>query len=82
MGGYTLKDLRSLIDRIDSEIIELLRERMRLCIEVGKLKESYGIPVVDPKREAEVLRRAGEFREVFEVIIKLCREVQGVRSGC
>lgn len=77
MGGDALKDLRLRIDEIDAEIIALLKERMRVCAEIGRVKARESIPVRDEAREAEVLRRAGEFAEVFKVIIEACRKAQG-----
>ncbi len=81
MGGDALEDLRLRIDEVDGRIIELLRERLRLCTLIGEVKLREGLPVRDAAREAEVLARAGEFAEVFKAIIKLCREAQeGLRS--
>jgi len=77
VGRDALKDLRSRIDRIDAEIIALLKERMRVCAEIGRVKARESLPVRDEVREAEVLRRAGEFAGVFKEIIEACRKVQG-----
>ena len=76
MGGATLKDLRRRIDSVDKAILALLEERMALCRDIAEVKADKGLPLKDPAREAEVLARAGVFREVFREIIRLCKEVQ------
>ena len=77
MAAGEVEDIRRMIDRVDSEIISLLEERMSLCRRIGEAKRRSGRPVRDPAREAEVLERAGRFREVFKAIIELCVEEQG-----
>ncbi len=79
MGGATLEDLRSLIDYVDKDILDLLRTRLVICEEIGRVKADEGLPIKDVSREELVLERAGKFAEVFKVIIRLCREAQGVK---
>ncbi len=76
MATPKIEDLRRRIDQIDEEIIKLITKRLELCREIGKLKKAYNIPVVDKGREQQVLERAGPYREVFEILILLCKEVQ------
>ncbi len=76
MGGAALKDLRRRIDRVDEALLALLEERMALCRDIAAVKAAEGLPLEDSAREAEVLARAGVFREVFREIIRLCKEVQ------
>jgi len=52
-----LEDLRSKIDKVDREIIDKLNERVRLAIEIGKIKHSQGEEIYNPTREVEVLER-------------------------
>lgn len=52
-----LQPLREAIDGVDRRLVELLNERARLAIEVGRIKHEAGAPVYRPEREAEVLRR-------------------------
>ena len=51
----SLEELRKQIDKIDSKLIELLNERARIVIEVGKLKSQMDGPIYAPGREKEVL---------------------------
>ena len=52
-----LDDWRKEIDRIDSEIINLLNQRARAAQNVGELKMKSGLPIVDTEREDEILRK-------------------------
>ncbi len=71
-----LYELRKRIDEIDEQIIELLEERVRIAKEIGEIKRELNLPIRDEEREEEVFRRAGKFREVFEKIVEVCRDVQ------
>ncbi len=82
MERPTLRELRKRIDKIDFEIIKLLEERMKVCRDIAKRKLELGLPIEDHYREELVIQRAGEFKEVFREIIKLCKETQeAVRRG-
>jgi len=85
--------LRIRIEKTDDLLLALLQRRMRLARIIGKAKESSGLPVLDPAREARVVRRvaararelgmpAEEVRSLFWNIIALCRSEQiNARSG-
>ncbi len=55
-----LKELRTELDAIDREMTALLERRIGTAREVAVWKQAHGLPVLDAKREAEVLatRRA------------------------
>jgi chorismate mutase/prephenate dehydratase len=53
-----LADLRRRIDQIDRRLVELLNERARIVVDVGKYKRGSGTPIYAPHREQEVLRQA------------------------
>jgi len=55
----TIEELRTQIDRIDSEMIRLYAERMETARQIGLYKKEHHLPVTDPAREREVLNRAG-----------------------
>lgn len=55
-----LDRLRARIDDVDRRLVELLNERARVIVEIGRLKRDTGVPIYAPHREAEVLRRALE----------------------
>lgn len=58
-----LEPLRRQIDDVDRQLLELLRERVRLVLEVGELKQQHGSPVYDPERERQVLDRLAQSAE-------------------
>ncbi|MEO8205218.1 MAG: chorismate mutase [Chthoniobacterales bacterium] len=51
-----LGELRVKIDKIDALLIDLLNQRAKLALEVGRIKQTTGIPVYAPEREDQLLR--------------------------
>lgn len=62
-SGDNLKAFRTRIDELDRRIVELLNERAKVVIEVGKTKSGTGAATYVPDREHEVLDRAVGFSE-------------------
>ncbi len=52
-----LDAIRARINDLDKRLVELLNERARLVVDVGRVKRSTGVPIYAPHREAEVLAR-------------------------
>ena len=50
-----LKDYRTKIDGIDKQLVELFRQRLEVCKEIGEYKAQNGMPLSDPAREREKL---------------------------
>ena len=82
-----LAQCRDEIVKIDREIVRLLRMRLDLALKTGVLKRGLGLPILDPGREAAVIRTAGEsarearlpeelVREIFWRILGLSRSAQ------
>lgn len=67
--------LRERIMECDRELVEVLRRRRDLVREVGVLKASLGIPVTDPQREAQVVRRAAELAREADLDEELIRNL-------
>lgn len=70
--------LRSLRDRIaaaDEALVDLLADRLALARAIGEVKRELGLPVLDPAREAEVVRRAAERARARGVDPELVRDV-------
>jgi len=77
---------RSRIDEIDRKLVELLNERSRCAIEIGKIKRRLHMRVFDPEREREVIRNVqnenhgpldGEsLQRLFERVIDECRRIE------
>jgi chorismate mutase/prephenate dehydrogenase len=87
-----LEQLRGDIERVDEALIETLARRLELAAEIGRIKEHLGLPVMDPAREAEVVRRAAALardrgvdpelaRDVFWRVIAQARVVQHRRNS-
>jgi len=55
-----LRTIREAIDDLDERLIELFSDRLGLAGEARRLKERAGLPLVDPEREAQIVRRASE----------------------
>jgi len=53
----SLDEFRKKIDDIDRQLVELLNERARIVVEIGKLKKETEKPVYAPDREKEVLEK-------------------------
>ena len=55
-----LQYYRKEIDKIDKEIVKLLKERMAVSEEIGKIKKEKNIPVTDKEREEEKLKEIAD----------------------
>jgi chorismate mutase-like protein len=82
----TLSDWRRQIDEIDRKLVELLNQRSRCALEIGKIKQAQNLPLYQPDREREVLENAehinsgpltdAAIRRLFERIIDEARSVE------
>jgi len=70
-----LEELRSRIVQVDDTLIRLVGERRDLALEVGRVKRTLGLPVLDPAQEARVVRRAAERARAMDVDEELARDV-------
>ena len=53
----SLEELRSHIDELDLELLNLLNERAKCVIKIGKIKQKAKKDVLVPLREKELLER-------------------------
>lgn len=70
-----LESLRKRILEVDEALVGLVGERRALVLEIGRLKATLGLPVLDPSREASVVRRAVEMAREQGVDEELTRDV-------
>jgi len=56
----SLEEFRKRIDELDHQLVQLLNERARVVVEIGKLKNKTDKPVYAPDREKEVFARIAE----------------------
>ncbi|MGC9017091.1 MAG: prephenate dehydratase [Caldimicrobium sp.] len=78
--------LRKQIDKIDEEIVNLLKERLKLATEIGKIKENKKIQAFDLGREKQIIKRILELNQgvfpeetlklIYSEIIRACRSSQ------
>ena len=81
-----LDDCRTRIDAFDVRIMELLNQRTRVVEEIGRIKEEFGMPIYEPKREDQVFRNVAAHNQgplpldavkrIFERIIDEMRTLQ------
>lgn len=80
----TLKEIRDEIDKIDASLLPLFLRRMECTKEVAEIKREKGLPVLNEKREQEVLdsmeAKAGEFggeaRLLYSSLMTMSRALQ------
>jgi chorismate mutase/prephenate dehydratase len=85
-ASESLTDLRKRIDQINLQLVELLSERARIALAIGRLKQAEGSPIVQPWREREVLERmaahnrgplrAEHLQRIFVEIISACTALE------
>ena len=81
-----LDELRAQIDDIDAQMIALFEKRMSVTKQVGEFKKEHDLPVLDQKREAEVLAKKEamlknkylktEVKDFFSSIMAISRRQQ------
>jgi chorismate mutase-like protein len=86
-----LDELRRQIDQVDSRLLELIHERIRLVLQVGAYKARHGLAVYDPERERRLLERLtalaqpplepDTIRRIFERLIDESRNLEHRKSG-
>lgn len=86
----SLSHLRREVDKIDTDLAKLLRQRFAIMNRIADAKNAHAKPVRDPAREAEVIRRAQEscpdaelkpaLTKVFESIIEQSVALQQLAS--
>lgn len=79
-----LNEIRKDITKIDAEIIELLKQRFTLCQQVGEIKRENNLPILDEKREQEILagielmapKFVEETKAVFKEIMQQAKKIE------
>ena len=81
-----IEDWRKKIDELDQKLVELISERARAAVAIGKLKRDTSMPIYEPDRERVVFENvqaanrgplAGrDLVRIYERIIDVMRNVQ------
>lgn len=56
-----INEYRTKIDEIDKKMADLFTKRMNLAKEIAEIKKSNGSPIVDKKREAEIIGKCQNY---------------------
>ena len=84
-----LNELRSQIDQIDDELVNLFVKRMDISAQIGDYKKERKLPIYVPAREREKLQAVGEkaghemdnyTRVLYSMIFELSRSYQSKRN--
>ena len=87
-GGHmsNLDEARKEIEAIDKEMIRLFKRRMECSAEVAMYKKEHGLPVLDKKREKELIEKnakavkdgeiEGYYREFFDTMLSVSKKYQ------
>ena len=81
-----IEDWRKKIDELDRKLVELLSERARAAVEIGRLKRDTSLPIYEPDRERTVFSNVQEANRgpltgrdlvrIYERIMDVMRNVQ------
>ena len=72
---HRLDELRRRISEVDDQLIQVIGERRAIAVEIGRIKEALGLPVMDPGREARVVRDAAARARQLGVDEEMTRDV-------
>jgi len=85
-----IDELRQKIDQIDDKIKVLFERRMKLVLDIGKIKTERNLPVQDAVRESEIISRlisnqdddmAEYTKTLFATLLKVSRSYQTGKLG-
>jgi chorismate mutase len=71
----TLAQLREEIEAIDRELVELIARRTYVADTIAEVKVQEGLPTVDETQEQQVMDRAGQNAEQFDVDANLVKAI-------
>lgn len=86
MKEKKIKIIRSKVNQIDNQIVQLIIQRLELAEEIGKIKLFSNKKIIDEKREKKIINRLyddfkgfikkDEIRSLFVQIYKISRKRQ------
>jgi len=85
-GPMDIEDWRKKIDDVDRQLVELLCERAKAAIAIGRLKRETSLPIYEPDRERIVFENVQganhgplpgrDLVRIYERIIDVMRNIQ------
>ena len=77
---------RKELDVINQKLLTLLNRRLRISLDIGRVKKEMGKKIHDAEREREILDglnrknrgplKEEDLRRIFKMIMKVCRQSQ------
>ncbi len=64
---HALDSLRTELDTVDAALLEAVRQRLEVCLRIGKLKRREQIPMIQPGRMHVVHERAREYADLHSL---------------
>lgn len=88
----TIKNLRKIIDTIDDQILDLIKSRLDVVVEIGLAKKELNADIVDESRELEIYKRLMEkaekkgitpdvVKKIWRLLIESAYEAEGGKNG-
>ncbi len=79
-----LEELRSEIDKIDQELMQLLDQRLQIVKAVGEYKQKHQIEVLDQKREIVIVNKIKQMNltnseqiiQVYQSMMQITKDMQ------
>ena len=81
-----IEELRTKIDKIDANILDLLNDRMDLVHEIGLIKKDSKESVYRPEREREIITRLNKLskgklkteaiKSIFQEVFSVARNIE------
>ncbi len=82
-----IEEYRTEINRLNEEILDKIEERVQVAKNIGEIKQRYGKPIIDRKREDKVIEQVRKLAverdldpekvsAIFRKIIDLCVEAE------
>lgn len=78
MEKMDLEQLRQEIDKADSQLAEVLEQRLQLVMQVAAYKKSKGLPVKDKNREAKVIAKVASLLENKDYSLAVKNIMRGI----
>lgn len=82
-----IAEIRSRIDEIDCQLVQLLNERAQCSLDIRALKPQARWGLYDPRREEEIFANVAkcnegplygdDLREIYEAILHVAKEMRG-----
>jgi chorismate mutase len=85
-SSQKLKKKRRKLNLLDQKLLTLLNRRLRISLDIGKIKKRIGKKIYDAEREKEILGRLkrknrgpleeGDLERIFATIMQVSRKSQ------